>query len=87
MCGTLLFRAFWSVAVLGCAIGFAVQVGTRGGDYFKYETNVDVQVVYSQASLILPAVTICNQNNHRYATVHTLAKNISQQDFLLTPLI
>ena len=54
----------WTVAVLLALGVFLWQVGQRTYDYSQHDTNVDVQVVYTD-KLSFPAVTICNQNNFR----------------------
>ena len=60
----LFLRVLWILCVVGAVIYFGVQVAQRTSDYFKYATNVDVKVIYTD-KLRFPAVTLCNQNNFR----------------------
>ena len=59
-----IYRALWLTFVFTSITYFVVQVGQRTSDYFKYATNVDVKVIYTD-KLRFPAVTLCNQNNFR----------------------
>ena len=56
----------WVTCVLGSALFFIIQVALRVTVYFEYNTNVDVEKVYT-TKVLFPAVTICNQNNFRWA--------------------
>lgn len=54
----------WVVCVVAAVLFFVVQVSLRVGVFFEYNTNVDVEKVYT-TKLPFPAVTICNQNKFR----------------------
>ena len=58
-------RAAWVTCVGTAAIMFALWVGLRTRDHLKFESTVNVEVIYSEESIPFPAVTICNQNNYR----------------------
>ena len=56
---------------MGAALFFIIQVALRVNVYFEYNTNVDVEKVYT-TKVPFPAVTICNQNNFRFVTLYVM---------------
>ena len=59
-------RILWTLFVMISVSLFSVQVIERSKAYFKYDTNVNVELIYVNETWF-PAVTICNQNTYRYA--------------------
>lgn len=57
-------RVLWVLCVLSAIAFFTAQVYDRVIVYYNYETNVNVQVLFSD-KMDFPAVTICNQNTFR----------------------
>ena len=43
---------------------FVIEVGLRTMEYFKYETNIDIELHFED-QIPFPAVTLCNQNAYR----------------------
>ena len=62
------FRLLWILCVLSAVVLFFVQVISRCTDFFKYNSNVNVEVYYNE-TLLFPCVTICNQNTYRCVTI------------------
>ena len=52
------------MTVVAAIIFFMVEVGLRTREYFKYNTNVDMELYFPER-IPFPAVTICNQNAHK----------------------
>ena len=50
--------------VFGSMIFFVVEVSIRTKDYFKYETNIDIEL-RMEDQIPFPALTMCNQNAFR----------------------
>jgi hypothetical protein len=54
----------WTACVLMSVGLFVYQVGSRTNTFYKYNTNVDVEVIYTK-EMQFPTVTLCNQNAYR----------------------
>ena len=62
---SLSYRMIWTVFVT-IAIGlFVYQAGSRTHTFYKYNTNVDSAVIYTN-EMAFPTVTLCNQNAYRW---------------------
>ena len=61
----------WFVCVVAAITLFSVQVIERSREYFRYRSNVNVEMIYAD-EVEFPSVTICNQNNYRWAKLQCL---------------
>ena len=50
--------------VVSAMIFFVVEVGLRTKEYFKYATNIDMELHFED-QIPFPALTMCNQNAYR----------------------
>ncbi len=64
MCFSFSNRFFWILLCVSFLVYFITQVTFSVLKYYEYRTTTDVQVLY-EASVLFPAVTLCNQNNFR----------------------
>ncbi|KAF8384883.1 del-4 [Pristionchus pacificus] len=53
-------RLFWVVVVIGCVIGFLVQLKTLITKYLSYEVNTETKLAFEERPF--PVVTICHMN-------------------------
>ena len=62
------YRLIWTVFVT-IAIGlFVYQAGSRTHTFYKYNTDVDSAVIYTN-EMAFPTVTLCNQNAYRWVLI------------------
>ena len=57
-------RVLWIVMVVSSILFFTVEVGLRTKEYFKHETNIDMELMFVD-EVPFPALTMCNQNAFR----------------------
>ncbi|XP_072040591.1 acid-sensing ion channel 1C-like isoform X3 [Amphiura filiformis] len=61
-------RLLWTLAVLACSGTCLWQISLRCMEYFDYNINTQISVVY-QSPLAFPAVTFCNFNRFRLSQI------------------
>ncbi|XP_072040589.1 acid-sensing ion channel 1C-like isoform X2 [Amphiura filiformis] len=61
-------RLLWTLAVLACSGTCLWQISLRCMEYFDYNINTKISVVY-QSPLAFPAVTFCNFNRYRLSQI------------------
>jgi hypothetical protein len=58
------YRLLWALSLLGAITLFGTQMIDRCREYFRYTTNVNLELNYTK-DLVFPTVTICNYNSFR----------------------